>query len=336
MRNTKYFDLNIFDEEIDLPEESLRDLRTKNPFLSKSLTPEQKTLFQSSSLRKISLANEKWKEVCAENNDALNDFFKRMGVEEFIPERAGYNFQPFKGGKFWQMMDYLDGNYLLRSEDPDETRESYQNRMIMNGVFGKKGDAELLQTGWDLAINSALLSDVMPELRNTGSTHLLEHVIEDDNSLFYPSVTNDFQKRVVNEAFWQSLMDFYQVGPNPLEKTLTTYFKELDPSLAQDNILRWSQFSQLQGIKEYQLVQGEGGPESFYGLSRRAIENYGLFMDRVSISYKGDTREINSFVQAYIDAVNCKDSDGIEYFQEEERERLLKLYCVERVVKEAA
>jgi len=319
MRNTKYFDLNIFDEEIDSTQPTQE---IENPFLSQTLTPKQRIISDSPFLRKLSLAREKWKQSCAENNDALNNLFKQLVGGEFDREQVHFEFQPFKSGKFWQMLDYLDGNYILRTKNPEESREEYQNHLIMQGVLGG-GNAELFQIGWDLAINSALLSDIMPESRDTGSTYLFESIIEDENSLFYPSVTNDFQKRIVNETFWQSHKRS-QLGI--LEKTLTTYFKELDP-VAQDNILRWSKPD-----SSLELVIGDAGPESFHGLSRRAIENYGAFLHQVS-TYDRNQENIVPLIKAYIKAVNCVDEDGIKYFEPEERERLLDLGCVRKIAK---
>lgn len=329
MRNTRYFDLNVYDEQVELPGEPDQATKTKNPFLTKSLTPTQIALSQSAPLRRIGLANERWRQVCEENNDALNELFKKMVGGEFA-ENSGINFQPFKSGKYWQMMDYLDGNFILRSKKPAGIRGEYQDRMIMEGVLGSPIDSELLQIGWDLAINSALLCDVMPNPRNAGSIFLLEHIVEDEGSLFYPSVTNEFQTRVINDAFWQSLFDSYQLrNLKPLERTLTRYSGELDASLAQDNILRWSQFGVLPEIKvRDSLVSGTHGPESFQGLSRRAIENYGQFIGGVCDVYQGDVSDLNPLIRAYIDAVKCTDQDGIKYFKKDERKRLLDMHWV--------
>jgi len=322
MRNTKYFDLNIFDEEIDL---SMRPFPELDPFLYRTLTRDQKIVHESTFLRGLGLASEKWKQVCAENNDSLNDMFNQLVGREFNRDKVHFEFQPFKSGKFWQMMDYLDGNFILRDKNPEESRESYQNHLIMEGFLGGSRNGELFQTGWDLAINSALLSDVMPEKRDTGSIYLFEHIIEDPNSLFYPSVTNDFQKRIVNEAFWRS---HKRSKLKVLEKTLTTYFKELDPTLTQDNILRW-----FKPASSFELVIGDAGTESFHGLSRRAVENYGSFLHQAS-TYDRNQENLIPLINAYIDAVNCVDEDGIEYFKPEERERLLDLGCVRKLAKD--
>jgi hypothetical protein len=330
MRNTKYFDLNIFDEDVELPKEPQRDVTGGNTFLSRSLSTDQRAISQSLNIRKISLAAEKWQQVCQENDSSLNAFFREIVGMEFIND----DFHPFRGGKFWQMMDYLDGNFISRQENPGETRSSYQDRIIMDGFLGGGRGAELLQTGWDLAINSALLSDIMPNQRINGSTYLLEHVIGDNGSLFYPSVTNEFQTRVVNEAFWQSLFDFYQRNNlDALESTLTKYHEELDPTLGQDNVLRLSQFNaHCAPSLDNPLVSGYSGADSFQGLSRRAIENYGSFISKVSALYTGFPGDLDPFIKLYVDAVNCTDSDGIEYFQESERKGLLDKHFVERVM----
>lgn len=320
MRNTNYFALNIFDESVN----SSGCLgMTGIHHLDRTLSFEQETILRSRFLRKISLAGEMWNDKCEEYNQELVEFFRQIGAAEFIPGNIHANFQPFKTGKFWQMIDYLDGRYILRQKNPEETRKEYQNKLLAEAIGGK---SHLLQYGWDLAVNSALLCDLMPSPRANGSIYLLENVVEDEDSLFYPTVTNEFQARVVNEAFWQSLFDFSQMKNLPvLERTLTRYFPQLDRSLAPDNILRWSQSGPVVNVEGQPLVMGSCGPESFLGLSRRAVENLGQFLERVYQKYPGDIKKILPFAKAYVQAVTCRDEDGNDYFSGEERTKLLAL-----------
>jgi len=330
MRNTQHFDLNIYDEQREVSNDPNEDWEAKNPFFIKSLTSEQKKVLQSPYLQKIGLAKYKWQEVIDKKNDELHESFTKVIGGEF--ETYGSRFQPFKSGKFWQVMGYIDGTNF--SEKHNISREEYQNNIIAEVFSGNRFNPELLQTSWDLAINSALLSDVMPEARNNGSIYLFNNIIEDNNSLFYPSVTNNFQKRIVNETFWQSLLNPPQGDYlGNLETILTKYRGELDPKLADDNILRWSQYRD--GLDEINsinpLVIGRAGPESFTGLSKKAIENYGLFIEKVFEKSRPSSIGLTSLVNNYIDAINCVDDDGMEYFELDEKEKLLKLHCVENV-----
>ncbi len=322
MRNTRFFDLNIFDEKVQIPDE---DLPSSNPYFIKSMTSEQKELFESPFLKGLSLAAQKWTSLCGKYNEELINLFKERGEKEF-----SVNDGIFNQGKYWQMLDYLDGNYLLRIKNSDETRECYQNSLMSEECFGTGYD--LLQGGWDLAINSALLCDLMPCQKDTGSIYLLENIVWDKNSLFYPSVTNEFQKRVVNEGFWQSLSDISQRSNiNVLERILTQNFAELDVYSARDNILRCKGFPKVSLLEIgdcANLVSGTYGVESFQGLSPRAIENYGKFINQIFSRFDFVKETLFPFVKLYVDAVNCMGEEGIEYFQEQERKKLLELGCV--------
>ena len=323
MRNTRFFDLNIFDEKIEV---SKGNLSSFNPYFIKSMTLEQKELSKSPFLKRLSLAAQKWNSVCGEYDKELTNLFKGRGKNEFL-----INGGIFNQGKYWQMLDYLDGRYILRIKNPDETRERYQNSLMLEECFGTGYD--LLQAGWDLAINSALLCDLMPCQKDTGSIYLLENIVWDKNSLFYPSVTNEFQKRVVNEGFWQSLFDISQRSNiNVLERILTQNFAELDVYSAPDNILRCKSFPKVSFLELedcVNLVSGTSCADSFQGLSPRATENYGKFINQIFLKSDVGKETLFPCGKLYVDAVKCMDEDGIKYFQEQERKKLLELDCVE-------
>jgi hypothetical protein len=337
MRNTPYFEINIYDEQIELPTEDIETTQT-NSFFTQSLSQEQKVALDSQTLKKITLATNKWHEVCEANNDSLNKFFDENMGGAFTIGTSIYDFQPFRAGKFWQMLDALDGNFILRLEGKITkdgiTRERYQNHLLSAGPLSLSEDEQLLQTGMDLAINSALLSDLMPNKREHGSTYLFQHIIEDPDSLLYPSITNEFQKRIVNETFWQTLVNYPSIENNKaLEKILTSHYLELDPSLAQDNIFRWVHSPKTYDptLDRVDLVTGSGGGDSFSGLSQRAVTNYGKFIDKVVDTYKGDPMTAMKLVKKYVDAINCIDEDEINYFNKEQREQLLDLPCVRQL-----
>ena len=335
MRNEQKFDLNVYDEQIDEEALEVPDLNV-NPFFSRTLSQDQRAIANSPHLHKLSLAAEKYREVANEKSEALNNFFREMGQKEYDARVGGREFSPFKHGKFWQMVEYLDGNQIPQFKDKDETREEYQDRIFNNTPWGTE-ERELLQSGWDLAINSALLCDIMSERREIGATYLLEHVVGDKDSLFYPSVTPDFQTRVVNDSFWQLILaNTGDYGREILEDVLTKYARELDPKQARDNILRWSgsRLSMVEGVSP--LAYESGTQECFGGLSKRAIANYGRFLNAAIASPGSRAEEFTMLAKAYNDAVELVDEDDCSYFTEEEQEELHKVPYINSVLKQAS
>ena len=319
MRNSKWFRLNLFDEEVDVAD--LGDKPLLNLQATQSLDISQEYLINSSFFKKLNVAYEKWQQIMNQNNDALLQMFKNRREREFTE----INLDPFRHGKYWQMLEYLDGPHPIQSQETSWSREDYQNDLFMNE------NTNLLQIGWDLAVNSALLCDFMPQKSasgDKGSVHLLEHLVWDIDSMFYPSVTGEFQKRVINESFWQCLCDLNRKNEyKVLDRILTGSFQELDQNYAKDNILRWNGPHRKTPLKltNNALVVGYSGPESFEGISPRAVENYGKFLNQVSglFTYQ-DKPSLLPFMKMYVEAVNCGDWDGNDYFMDEgEKDRLL-------------
>jgi hypothetical protein len=302
MRNTRYFDLNVYDEQI-----------------AGALG------ISASSNRARTLALKKWKRVVGENEDALCGLFKGKKLPEFK-----HPFHGFSAGKFWQMLDYLDGNLFLHNsdvtdKDPHSTgasdRSHYQDRLVMENLFG--GGRELLQVGWDIAINAALLSEKMQAPRNHGAQYLLEHAVWDTGSLMYPSITTEFQRRIINESFWQCLNELRHPGNLAiLERILTSSVAELDVKPAGKLLARCVD---APGKVYEDLVVGYAGAESFHGLSPRAVRNYGLFLREVLRVTPKLGKEMRRYVGMFKKAVKCRDQDGINYFQPAEKAELLKL-----------
>ncbi len=327
MRNTRLFELNIFDEEINPT--TLSKPQRLNSQLIQSLTLHQKYLMESPFLKKLAKAYEKWKQEVHKNNSAISQMFEYRKEPEFSDK----DFEPFKQGKYWQMLKYLDGPHPIKSKSTN--RETYQNDLLSDLL---PQNHDLLQKGFDLAINSALLCDLMPQISaagKKGSVYLLEHIVWDKNSLFYPSVTNQFQTRLINEAFWQCLYDLHHQNEyQVLENILTKSFLELNPSYAKDNIMRWNNPERPPKLisTNRELVSGTAGPESFTGLSPRAVQNYGKFLEQVYNSFSYDDRLfLMPFTEMYVKAVNCIDEDSIPYFTEEEQKELLDLSSVEEI-----
>lgn len=302
MRNTRYFTLSVYDKQI-----------------AGALG------ISANSDKTRALALDKWKRVVAENEDALCGVFRGRKLPEFK-----HAFSGFSSGKFWQTLDYLDGNVFLHNSDVTDRdprsrgasdRAHYQDSLVMENLLD--GGRELLQVGWDIAINAALLSEKMQAPRNHGAQYLLEHVVWDGNSLMYPAVTTEFQGRVINESFWQCLNELRHPGNLAvLERILTSSFVELDVRPAGELLARCKD---APGNAYEDLVIGDAGAESFHGLSPRAVRNYGLFLREVLRVNPKLGKEMGRYVGMFKKAVKCRDQDGIDYFDSAERAELLKL-----------
>ena len=310
MPRPRTFDLNIYDEQVTAPNISSSFIPEQYIFPDTDGT--QRLLMKSEHLRNLSLALQKWKDVCEESSGVLRSFFRTNVGMEFGNKDKRTDFDPFSAGKYWQMVEYLDGRYLLQNKpDSKQARREYQDRLL----FDMLGHGDLIQTGWDLAINSALMSDLMPNPRAKGSVYLLEKVAEDSESLFYSSITEDFHKRLANEAFWQTIFDdTRQTGV--LEDVLTKQYEKLDPERAENSILR--RRSQRR-VRPKLLI----GSESFQGVSPRALENLGSFLDKVNKTYKGNPDDLEDVNRAFVSAVQETDQDGIPYIRDEDKEKLL-------------
>ena len=323
MRNTQCFDINIYEDNFSTG--GVFD--TINSYLEKLPSPEQQRISESPFLRKISLARNKWQEVSDNFSSQLNEFFSSFseeygGLDYGNPHFHG-KYDAFGGGKYWQMFDYLDGR-IMDVNNLDCTREEYQDRLFMEYILGFERNHKLLQTGFDLAVNSALLCDLMPNPRTRGSIFLLENVLEKEDSFLYSAIDEGFQERVVNDAFWQSLFNVHESNNiQVLEKTLTRYFNNLDSSKAEDNILRWGKMQQAYNLGAEPLVVGDSGSDSFSGLSKRAVKNYGRFLVEISHHNPFSQEEhLKSLSQEYFNSLYAKDLDGIEYFTSSERNSL--------------
>ena len=81
MRNTKVFDINIYDEQIEVS--GLSNINF-NHYFAESLSLDQQKLLEAPFLVRLSKGYEKWQETCKENNvnpriyilSALKDILK--------------------------------------------------------------------------------------------------------------------------------------------------------------------------------------------------------------------------------------------------------------------
>ncbi len=318
------FDLNIYDEqELDVNSFEIPE------YIKRTLDKEQKELANSKTISKRYAALDKLKKVAEENipkiieDIEIADELRRgnEGGEKERYQRLVYE-QSLESLKHWQILDVIDGAQLEGNE-----REKHQEYISMF--------PETLQTAFDLYLNSALLSDIVPNARNLGSIDILNKVILDKNSLFYSSITPEFNKRVINEAYWQVLSDVtnFEYSQDILENILSQQEDKLDESLANDriNILNFYGKSPHHYMQSPDLIKYNWHEEFEAGLSLRAIKAQGRFLDKVVREIKSKPSlsqdKIDPFIQQYIDTINFKNSKYT--LKESQREELSSYNWVE-------
>ena len=332
------FKINVYDEDIIINDVEMGLSLPK--YLRDSLTNDQKDLADSRFLRSRAKAAER---VNAERDEVVEEIFKRFEKGS----RHGNLFENVRGAfvpeKYWHLLQLLDGQGLeptyKRLEDATGfamDRKIYQLLLAEDVFFGEEGH-EILQKGFDIAVNSALLHDLMPAYNEMGSTSLLTDVILDKESLLYPSVTPHFQRRIINEAFWE-LIGGYKIDSNIgggaenrdlLDTILAQHSDSLDPTFANDQLLL-RKINHPHRKEVCPLVYTD--KDFSYGLSTRAINNYGEFIDK-TLNLVG-RNQLSPFINQYVEAVTSVQDDGIDVIPRETQERMLNYKWAEYALKE--
>lgn len=177
----------------------------------------------------------------------------------------------------WNMLEYFDGTR--------KNGRGYAHQRTRENFFGEHG---FIQDAFTLAVNAALLLGETPGAPGYSNGHqiLFREVASDPKSLFYDAITPELQIRLNNGRFYEllpyingSIMGDF-IGP--LEDVLVNHYKDLSVDFAQekgfDIFLRGCGKHDRRAPRLIGFFHG--GPETI-GISERAIEQYGLFVEKL-------------------------------------------------------
>ncbi|MFH1503629.1 MAG: hypothetical protein ABIE36_03150 [Candidatus Diapherotrites archaeon] len=217
--------------------------------------------------------------------------------------------------KHWRILEFFDGN---KEHDNEEKRKQIQWNTF------KCFHQEEVQDYYNAAVNMAISGDPYP-----GHDVLFERVANDKNSMFYDSITPEFQKRLNNGRFWELLNELspslnYGLAYSKMEDILINHFNDLDIQSIPKNINE-----KFRGIS----YLGGGDWESRgVGLSQRAIRQYANFLENIDKNLsdlKISKESFSKLVTPYIETLFGEDKDEnplMDDFEERLKSPLVEKY----------
>jgi hypothetical protein len=184
----------------------------------------------------------------------------------------------------------------------------------------ERAPKEEVQEAFTLAVNSALLKGYTPGAPGyqRGHSILFDGVASNPQSLFYNSITPEFERRLHNGRFWENLarLDSSLNGGNAynlVEDVLVHHYNDLDMGFLPNGIAIFNRNLQDAGMRnDFTLAGTNNRFGAVEGLSLRAIMQYERLLTKISahVPKPISKKDYKTLVKPYIDALELRDEDG--------------------------